>query len=148
MAGVGTSVKSLDRHNELLSSSEEAQDLLKGWTPMSFKGQVQKIKALLEKPKAFCQRTRRKSWTKRRTTAQFKLLKPPKVLCKGNKSPKSNKKGKEKPKCNKTYPQNYEILNKEKTAMDNVFNTERTLMEFKNKEEKRMNRFFPKKQTL
>ncbi|MBW0593536.1 hypothetical protein O181_133251 [Austropuccinia psidii MF-1] len=51
---VGTSPKSLDRHHELLSSSEEVmgpektEDLLMGWTPMSVKGQVQQIKAWLK----------------------------------------------------------------------------------------------------
>ncbi|MBW0512273.1 hypothetical protein O181_051988 [Austropuccinia psidii MF-1] len=57
--GVGTSSKSLDRKNELLSSSEEfnrpnkTQDLWKGWTPISCKGQVQKIKAWLKKQSIF-----------------------------------------------------------------------------------------------
>ncbi|MBW0497354.1 hypothetical protein O181_037069 [Austropuccinia psidii MF-1] len=55
-AVVGTSAKSLDRHNELISSNEEVhgpektEDLLRGWTPISCKGQFQKIKAWL-KPK-------------------------------------------------------------------------------------------------
>ncbi|MBW0516784.1 hypothetical protein O181_056499 [Austropuccinia psidii MF-1] len=41
--GVGTSAKSLDRHNELLSSNEEVhglkktEDLLRAWTPMPCK---------------------------------------------------------------------------------------------------------------
>ncbi|MBW0544204.1 hypothetical protein O181_083919 [Austropuccinia psidii MF-1] len=53
-ARVGTSPKSLDRHHELISSSEEVhrpekkEGLLKGWTTMSFKGQVQQIKAWLK----------------------------------------------------------------------------------------------------
>ncbi|MBW0475736.1 hypothetical protein O181_015451 [Austropuccinia psidii MF-1] len=53
--GVGTLSKSLDRHNELKSSSEEVHRHGKyrvpsgGWTPMSYKGQVQQIKAWLKK---------------------------------------------------------------------------------------------------
>ncbi|MBW0517437.1 hypothetical protein O181_057152 [Austropuccinia psidii MF-1] len=53
-ARVVASLKSLDRHHELISSSEEVhgakntEELLKGWTPMSCKGQVQQIKAWLK----------------------------------------------------------------------------------------------------
>ncbi|MBW0494047.1 hypothetical protein O181_033762, partial [Austropuccinia psidii MF-1] len=53
-AGVGTSAKSLDSENELLSSSEEVcgprkdRRTSEGLAPMSFKGQVQQIKAWLK----------------------------------------------------------------------------------------------------
>ncbi|MBW0576718.1 hypothetical protein O181_116433 [Austropuccinia psidii MF-1] len=76
---------------------------------------------------------------------------PQPVLNKPKKTPKTNQKGKQKakgkakPKWNKPYLQNYRIPNKEKTAMDNVVNMARTLMEFKNKEEERLNQYFPKK---
>ncbi|MBW0578032.1 hypothetical protein O181_117747 [Austropuccinia psidii MF-1] len=70
---------------------------------------------------------------------------PQKVPNKDKKAPKSNQKGKAKSKWNKPYPQNYRIQNKEKKAMDNVFNMEITLMEFKNNEEERLNQSFPKK---
>ncbi|MBW0510644.1 hypothetical protein O181_050359 [Austropuccinia psidii MF-1] len=79
---------------------------------------------------------------------------PQQVPNKDNKTPKSNQKGKkkakvkEKPKWNKPYPQNYRIPKKEKTAMDNVFNMARALMELRNKEEERLNQSFPKKLTL
>ncbi|MBW0590557.1 hypothetical protein O181_130272 [Austropuccinia psidii MF-1] len=59
------------------------------------------------------------------------LKQPPKTSQKS----KQKAKGKGKPKWNKPYLQNYRIPNKEKTAMDNVFNMARTLMEFKKKEE-------------
>ncbi|MBW0540932.1 hypothetical protein O181_080647 [Austropuccinia psidii MF-1] len=39
---------------------EKTEELLRGWTPMSCKGQVQQIKVGL-KTKACCQRTRRRS---------------------------------------------------------------------------------------
>ncbi|MBW0568025.1 hypothetical protein O181_107740 [Austropuccinia psidii MF-1] len=54
---------------------EKTEVLLRGWTPMSWKGKVQQIKAWLNN-KACCQRTRR-NWPKERTTAQWKLPKPP-----------------------------------------------------------------------
>ncbi|MBW0592189.1 hypothetical protein O181_131904 [Austropuccinia psidii MF-1] len=69
----------------------------------------------------------------------------PKQAPKTNQKGKQKAKGKAKPKWNKPYPQNYRIPKKEKTAMDNVFNMARTLMEFKNKEEERLNQSFPKK---
>ncbi|MBW0569302.1 hypothetical protein O181_109017 [Austropuccinia psidii MF-1] len=69
----------------------------------------------------------------------------PKQAPKTNQKGKQKAKGKEKPKWNKPYLQNYRIPKKEKTAMDNVFNMARTLMEFKNKEEERLSQSFPKK---
>ncbi|MBW0527793.1 hypothetical protein O181_067508 [Austropuccinia psidii MF-1] len=73
---------------------------------------------------------------------------PQQVPKQGKKIPKSNQKGKEKPKWNKPYPQNYRIPKKEKTAINNVFNMARTLMEFKNKEKQTMKQSFPNKYTL
>ncbi|MBW0566474.1 hypothetical protein O181_106189 [Austropuccinia psidii MF-1] len=66
----------------------------------------------------------------------------PKQTPKTNQKGKQKAKGKAKPKWNKPYPQNYRIPKKEKTAMYNVFNMERTLMEFKKKEEERLNQSF------
>ncbi|MBW0581725.1 hypothetical protein O181_121440 [Austropuccinia psidii MF-1] len=79
---------------------------------------------------------------------------PQQVPKKDKQTPKANQKGKQKAKgkaksrWNKCYPQNYRIPKKEKTAMDNLFNMARTLMEFKNKEEQRLNQSFPKKYTF
>ncbi|MBW0471859.1 hypothetical protein O181_011574 [Austropuccinia psidii MF-1] len=56
---------------------------------------------------------------------------PQQVPKKKNPAPKRNQKGKAKSKWNKTYTQNYRIPKREKTAMDNVFNMARTLMELK-----------------
>ncbi|MBW0563526.1 hypothetical protein O181_103241 [Austropuccinia psidii MF-1] len=70
---------------------------------------------------------------------------PQQVPKKDKQTPKSNHKGKQKAKgkgkfkWNKPYRQNYRIPKKEKTAMDNVFKLARALMEFKNKEEERLN---------
>ncbi|MBW0513934.1 hypothetical protein O181_053649 [Austropuccinia psidii MF-1] len=117
---------------------EKTEDLLKGLKPMSCKGQVQKLEVWL-KTKAFCQWTRSRSWPKGRTTAQWKLPKPPQAIfctkkCQTKASKLQKAKGKAKPKWNKPYPQNYRIRKKEKTAMDNAFNMARTLIEFKKKE--------------
>ncbi|MBW0533113.1 hypothetical protein O181_072828 [Austropuccinia psidii MF-1] len=64
---------------------------------------------------------------------------------KSNQKGKKKAKGKGKFKWNKPYPQNYRIPKKEKTAINNVCNMERTVMKFKNKEEERLNQSFPKK---
>ncbi|MBW0501721.1 hypothetical protein O181_041436 [Austropuccinia psidii MF-1] len=73
------------------------------------------------------------------------------------KAPKNSKdqsKGKEKGKwkgkvqVEQALPTELQDSNKEKTAMDNVFNMARTLMELKNKQEERLNQSFPKKYTL
>ncbi|MBW0525258.1 hypothetical protein O181_064973 [Austropuccinia psidii MF-1] len=70
-------------------------------------------------------------------TLPQQVPKKPKRTPKTNQKGKQKAKGKAKPKWNKPYPQNYRIPKKEKTAMDNVLNMARTLMEFKNKEEER-----------
>ncbi|MBW0591327.1 hypothetical protein O181_131042 [Austropuccinia psidii MF-1] len=74
-----------------------------------------------------------------------KVPRKPKQAPKTNQKGKQKAKGKENPKWNKPYPQNYRIPKKEKTAMDNVFNMARTLMEFKNKEEESLRQSLPKK---
>ncbi|MBW0506411.1 hypothetical protein O181_046126 [Austropuccinia psidii MF-1] len=75
---------------------------------------------------------------------------PQKVPNKPKKPPNTNQNGKKKakPKWNKPYPQNYRIPKKEKTAMDNVFDMARTLMELKNTEEEILSQYFPKKLQL
>ncbi|MBW0575242.1 hypothetical protein O181_114957 [Austropuccinia psidii MF-1] len=66
-------------------------------------------------------------------------------------NPKDQPEGQEKGKgkgnatWNKPYMQNSRILKKGKTAMDNVFNMARTMMEFKNKKQKILSQSFPKK---
>ncbi|MBW0500677.1 hypothetical protein O181_040392 [Austropuccinia psidii MF-1] len=72
---------------------------------------------------------------------------PQKVPNKANQAPKSNYKGKKKAKSkwNRPYPQNYRAPKKGKKAVYNMFNMERTLMEFRYKEEEIMNQSFPKK---
>ncbi|MBW0569486.1 hypothetical protein O181_109201 [Austropuccinia psidii MF-1] len=74
-----------------------------------------------------------------------KVPNKPKQTPKTNQKVKQKAKGKAQPKWNKPYLQSYRIPKKNKTAMDNVFNMARTMIEFKNKEEERLNQSFPKK---
>ncbi|MBW0581037.1 hypothetical protein O181_120752 [Austropuccinia psidii MF-1] len=64
-----------------------------------------------------------------------------------NKKDRKNHQGKDKGKENwhRPYPQGYRIPKLEPSAMDSVFNMARTLLEFTAKEQKRMNRTFPRK---
>ncbi|MBW0590178.1 hypothetical protein O181_129893 [Austropuccinia psidii MF-1] len=136
---------------------EKTEDLLRGWTPMSCKGKVQQIKACLKNQSIFSE-DQKKKLAQRKDNSPVEAPQdstsknmPQKVPKKDKKDPKRNQKGKknekgnQKSKWNRPYPQNYKIPKKEKTAMENVFNMARTLMELKNKEEERMNQYFPKK---
>ncbi|MBW0583075.1 hypothetical protein O181_122790 [Austropuccinia psidii MF-1] len=152
-AGVGTSSKSLNRHNELLSSSEEVNRPRKyrrtseGLDTHVFQGTSPTDKAWL-KNQIMLSEDQKKKLAQGKDNSPVEAPQAPtskntpqQVPNKDKQAPKSNKKGKgkEKYKWNKPYPQNYRISKKEKTAMDNVFNMARTLMEFKNKEEERLN---------
>ncbi|MBW0551439.1 hypothetical protein O181_091154 [Austropuccinia psidii MF-1] len=126
---------------------EKTEDLFLGWTPMSFKGQVQQLKALLknksilsEDPKKKLAQGKDKSPLEAPQASTSKnspqqVSNKDKKAQKRNEKGKQNAKGKEKSKWKKPYPQNYRIQKKEKTAMENLFNMASTLMEFKNKEE-------------
>ncbi|MBW0481009.1 hypothetical protein O181_020724 [Austropuccinia psidii MF-1] len=162
-AGVGTSPKSLDRQNELLSSSEEVHGPRKdrrtseGLYTHVLQGTSLKIKAWLKNQSMLSEDQKKKlaqgkdnSPVEAPQTSKSKIL-PQQVPKKDKQTPKRNKKGekkakgKAKSKWNMPYPQNYRIPKKEKTDMDNVFNMARTLMEFKNKEEERLNQSSPNK---
>ncbi|MBW0489533.1 hypothetical protein O181_029248 [Austropuccinia psidii MF-1] len=162
--GVGTSSKPLDRDNKLLSSSEEFHGPTK--YSRSYKGlethvlhrKSAKHKSLVEKQKHFVRGPEERVGPKEvqqpcgRSSSLHKEESSSKSSKQGKKTPKSNQKsknrGKGKPKWNKPYPHSYRTPNEEKTAMEIVFNMERTLMEFKNKEEERINQFFQNKYTL
>ncbi|MBW0525462.1 hypothetical protein O181_065177 [Austropuccinia psidii MF-1] len=123
---------------------------------MSCKGKVKKIKAWLKNQSILAEDQRKKLAQGKENSpveapqASKSKTPPQQVPKKGKKTPKNNQKGKRKakPKCNKPYPQNYRTPKKEKTAMDNVFNIARALMEVRTKEEEIMNQSFPKKWTL
>ncbi|MBW0498483.1 hypothetical protein O181_038198 [Austropuccinia psidii MF-1] len=109
---------------------EKTEDLLRGWTPMSFKGQAQQIKALLKNQNILSE-DQKKKLAQGKTNSLVEAPKaskrkdiPQQVPNKDKKAPKRNQEGKQKvkPKWKKPYPQNYKITNKEKTGMENVFN--------------------------
>ncbi|MBW0580206.1 hypothetical protein O181_119921 [Austropuccinia psidii MF-1] len=155
-ARVGTSPKSLDRHHELLSSSEEVHGARKdrrtseGLDTNVLQRTSPTDKSLVEKPKHVIRGSEEEVSPRqgKQPSESSPSFQPQKSASTSAKQvPKTNQKGKQKakPKWNKPYPQNYRIPKKEKTAMDNVFNMARTLMEFKNKEEERLSQSFPKK---
>ncbi|MBW0530201.1 hypothetical protein O181_069916 [Austropuccinia psidii MF-1] len=139
---------------------EKTEELLRGWIPISCKGQVQQIKAWFKNQSMLSEDQKKKfpqgkdnipveaAQASTRNNWPQQVPKKDKPTPKRNQKGKQKARGKEKSKWNKTYPQNYRIPKKEKTAMANVFNIARTLMEFKNKEEQRLNQLFPKKEIL
>ncbi|MBW0587777.1 hypothetical protein O181_127492 [Austropuccinia psidii MF-1] len=154
-AGVGTSAKYPNRKNELLYSSEEVHDPRKASRPSEgldthvLQGKSLKYKSLVKKSKPLSEDQKKELSQKKEKSpveapqAPTSKNKPQKVQKKDKKTSKRNKKGKQKTKgkakskWNKPYPQNYRIPKKEKTAMDNVFNMARTLMDFLSKEEEK-----------
>ncbi|MBW0532507.1 hypothetical protein O181_072222 [Austropuccinia psidii MF-1] len=158
-ARVGTSPKSLDRHHKLISPSEEVHGARKdrrtyeGLDTHVLQRTSPTDKRLVEKPKhvirgpeeEFGPREGKHQAEAPQASTSKKL--PQQVPNKPKSTPKTKQKGKKKAKAkwNKPYPQNYRIPKKEKAAMDNVFNMARTLMEFKNKEEERLDQYFVKK---
>ncbi|MBW0468548.1 hypothetical protein O181_008263 [Austropuccinia psidii MF-1] len=139
---MGTFSKSLDRQNELLSSSEEVHGPRKDRGTSEglhthFSPRKSPTDKSLRENQSNLSEDQKKIWPKgRRTTAQWKILKTPhqKLPDKGKQAPKSNQnvkqkaRGKAKPKWNKPYPQNYRISKKENTAMKNVFYIARNLI--------------------
>ncbi|MBW0492846.1 hypothetical protein O181_032561 [Austropuccinia psidii MF-1] len=92
---------------------EKTQDLLKGWKPMSCKGQVKKIKAWL-KIQSILSEDQKKELEQKKDNNPVEVPQasknknlPQQVPKKGNKIPKRNQKGKAKTKWNNPYPQNY-----------------------------------------
>ncbi|MBW0506202.1 hypothetical protein O181_045917 [Austropuccinia psidii MF-1] len=102
---------------------------------MSFKEKVQQIKSWL-KNKSMLSEDQKKKLVQGNDNSPVEA---PQASTSKNTPQKVPKKGKAKSKWNKPYPQNCRILKKEKTAMDNVFNMKRTLMDIKNREEERLN---------
>ncbi|MBW0564628.1 hypothetical protein O181_104343 [Austropuccinia psidii MF-1] len=119
-----------------LMRPENTQDLLKGWTHISFKGKVQKIKSWL-KDQSILSEDQKKELAQKKynspveapqaSTSKNELQRVPN---KGKQPPKSNQKCKKKAdsKWNKPFPQNYRSPKRKKIARDTVFNMARTLM--------------------
>ncbi|MBW0524871.1 hypothetical protein O181_064586 [Austropuccinia psidii MF-1] len=162
-ARVGTCPKSLDRHHELMSSSEEIHGarkdrgtsegldthVLQRKSPTD-ESLVEKLKHVIRGPEEEVGPRQGKqpsgsspSLHKQKyasTSAQQAQANP-----KDQPEGQEKGKGKGKAQMEQALPWNYRIPKKEKTAMDNVFNMARTLMEFKKKEEERLRESFPKK---
>ncbi|MBW0515414.1 hypothetical protein O181_055129 [Austropuccinia psidii MF-1] len=150
-------------HNELISSSKEFHGSRKDRGPSEgvdthiLQRRSPKDKSLVEKPKYFvrgpeedvgpkneqqpCGSSSRLHKQESSSTSAKQGKASPKEQSEG----KAKGKGKATSKWNRPYPQNYRIPKKEKKSLENVFNIARTLMEFKNKGEERMNQSFPKK---
>ncbi|MBW0561346.1 hypothetical protein O181_101061 [Austropuccinia psidii MF-1] len=162
-AHVGNSPKSWDRHHELISSGEEVHGARKdrrtseGLDTHVLQRTSPTDKSFVAKPKHVIRGSeeevvpRQVQDPSRSTPSIHQQNSASTSVKQAQKTPKTNQKGKQKakgkakPKWNKPYPQKYRIPKKEKTAMDNVFNMARTLMEFKNKEEERLDQSFSKK---
>ncbi|MBW0554755.1 hypothetical protein O181_094470 [Austropuccinia psidii MF-1] len=140
-----------------LLNKEKREALLNGWTLMSIKGKVQQIEAWFQNQRILSEDQKKQlAQNKNNRPVEAPQLftrknTPTQVPNTENQAPKNNhrgkkkKEGKAKSKWKKPYPEIYKIPKKEKTAMENVFNMGRNLMEFKNKVEERMNQSFPKK---
>ncbi|MBW0562345.1 hypothetical protein O181_102060 [Austropuccinia psidii MF-1] len=154
--GVGTSSKSLDRQNELLSSEElngprKYRRTSEGLDTHVLQGTGPTDKTLVEKPKHVVRgpeeevSPRKGQQPSGSSQSLHKKNSASTSAKQGKEKPKEKSEGKGKTKWNKPYPQNYRIPKKEKTAMDNVFNMARTLIEFINKGEERLNQPLPQK---
>ncbi|MBW0581666.1 hypothetical protein O181_121381 [Austropuccinia psidii MF-1] len=135
---------------------EKTEELLKGWTPMSCKGQFQLIKAWL-KNQIMLSEDQKKKLAKERKTAQWKLLETPQAKIRSTsakqaqENPKeqpegqSKSKGKGKAQVEQALPTELQDSQEREDSHDNVFSMARTLMELKKKEEEILSQSFPKK---
>ncbi|MBW0509013.1 hypothetical protein O181_048728 [Austropuccinia psidii MF-1] len=98
---------------------KKAEDLPKGWTPISCKGKVQKKKDLL-KNQCILSKDQKKELAQKKEKIQVEAPQASKsknMPQQGQENPKEQYKGKEeekgkekeKPKCNKPFPENYRI---------------------------------------
>ncbi|MBW0505055.1 hypothetical protein O181_044770 [Austropuccinia psidii MF-1] len=150
------------RHNKLISLGEEVHGPRKdrgpfeGFDTHALQRKSPTDKRLVENPNHFVRGTEEEVGTRKgqqpcgSSSSLYKQVSISKSAKNEKKVPKSNQKGKKeakgnaKTKWNRPYPQNYRIPKKKKAAMENVFNMERSLMEFNNKEKEKMNQSFPK----
>ncbi|MBW0533657.1 hypothetical protein O181_073372 [Austropuccinia psidii MF-1] len=144
-------------HQELSGSGEDHRTL-RSLEPIDLKRPGQKDKELVEGPKCFIHRPEERvgmtpaleteapvASTSSKTAPEV-YKDTPKGPQKKQRGPKNHQsKGKGKADWNRPYPQVYMIPKLKPPAMDSVFNMARTLIEFTAKEQKRMNRTFPKK---
>ncbi|MBW0541258.1 hypothetical protein O181_080973 [Austropuccinia psidii MF-1] len=142
-------------HIKSFLGKEKTMELLGGWSPLSCKDKVKKLKNWLKNQSLLSVDHRKEmemtpaleegpvvSTSSRPAPEASK--KKPKQPQRKKKAPNNHQgKGKGKENWHRPYPQGYRIPNLEPSAVDSVFNMPRTLMEFTAKEQERMNRTFP-----
>ncbi|MBW0500721.1 hypothetical protein O181_040436 [Austropuccinia psidii MF-1] len=145
-------------HIKSFLGQEKAIELLGKWIPLSCKDKVKKIKNWLKNQSLLSKYQRKEmemipalkkegpvasTSSKPAPEVSNNKLKGPQKKQKGPKSHQGNDKGKVN--WRRPYPKGYRITKLEHSAVDSVFNMARTLMEFKAKEQERMNRTFSHK---
>ncbi|MBW0543274.1 hypothetical protein O181_082989 [Austropuccinia psidii MF-1] len=145
-------------HIKSFLGQEKSLELSGGWSPLSCKEKVKKIKNLLKNQSLLSINEKKElemtSALETEGPVASTSSKPAPEVSKGNpkqaqkkqKSPNSHKgKGKGKANWHKAYPQGYSILKLEPSAVDSVFNMARSLMEFTAKKQERIHRTFTRK---
>ncbi|MBW0582354.1 hypothetical protein O181_122069, partial [Austropuccinia psidii MF-1] len=145
-------------HIKSFLGQEKTIELLGGWSPLSFKDKVKKIRNWLKNhsllpidQKKELEMTPAVETEGPVVSTSFKPAPEvskdkPKGPQKKQKSPENHQcKGKGKVNWHRPYAQGYRIPKLEPSAMDSVFNMARTLVEFTAKEQERMNQTFPQK---
>ncbi|MBW0541304.1 hypothetical protein O181_081019 [Austropuccinia psidii MF-1] len=144
-------------HIKRFLGQDKTTELLGGWSPLSCKDKVKKIKNWL-KNQSLSSVDQKKELGMTPALEEGPVAstssKPapesskenPKGPQKKKKVPKNHQgKGKGKANWHRPYPQGYRIPKLEPSAMNSVFHMARTLMEFTAKEQERMNSNFPHK---
>ncbi|MBW0582777.1 hypothetical protein O181_122492 [Austropuccinia psidii MF-1] len=144
-----------DLHIKSFLGQEKTIELLGGWSPLSCKDKIKKIKNWL-KNQSLLSLDQKKELEMTPALEECLVVstssKPaPETSKEKPKGPQEKKKaakshqGKGKGKANwhRPYPQGYRIPKLEPSAINSVFNMPRTLMEFTAKDQERMNRLFP-----
>ncbi|MBW0547806.1 hypothetical protein O181_087521 [Austropuccinia psidii MF-1] len=133
---------------------EKTIELLGGWSPFSCKENVKKINNLLKNQSLLSiDQKKELEMTPALETegpvASTSSKPGPEVSKNKLKGPQKKKKGPKnhqgKANWHRTYPQGYRIPKLEPSEVDSVLNMARTPMEFKAKDQQRMNRNFPRK---
>ncbi|MBW0508317.1 hypothetical protein O181_048032 [Austropuccinia psidii MF-1] len=145
-------------HIKSFVGQEKTIKLLGGWSPLSCKDKVKKIKNLLKNQSLLSIDKKKElemtpaletegpvASTTSKPAPEVSKDKP-KGPQKKKRGPKNHQgKGKRRVNWNRCYPQGYRIPKLEQSAMDSLFNMARPLIEFTSKEQERMNRTFPHK---
>ncbi|MBW0534376.1 hypothetical protein O181_074091 [Austropuccinia psidii MF-1] len=141
-------------HIKSFLGQEKTIELLGGWSPLSCKDKVKKIKNWLKNQSLLSLDQKKElemtpaleeglvvsTSSKRAPETSKEKPKGPQEKKKGAKNHQG--KGKGKANWHRPYPQGYRIPKLEPSAMDSVFNMPRTLMEFTAKDQESMNRTF------